>query len=331
MDKEQIYERIQKQLSMVPLMLIGTGGSMPYGIPGMKALADRLIESLSAKYSHLGDWHVFEDKLVRGMDLENALVDIHFSDEVIVDIVEATWQLVCDKDIELMKSWDIHKNGLPLGKIIRRFYQADPRCVNIITTNYDRVIEYACDQMGLPVNTLFRGEYFKRYCDENIQRKNIVNVLKVHGSLDWYFKDGKQVVAIPLQESIPLDFQPAIVTPGTSKYENVLKSPFRDILHEADTLIMQATGYLCIGYGFNDNQIQTKLIEMCRLGKPITIWTKWLSDAAINLIKSSSDNYIIVLAEDNDQQKSKILFSDGTEIIDEKIWDQEGLLKVIGG
>jgi len=329
LDKDKLYARIQKQLSDVPLILIGTGGTIPDGISGMELLAEELIVKLGEKYSGDKAWREFASRLLSGSDLESALTDMQLSAEIKADIIMTTWNLVTRDDIELMRKWITTDTKPELGKVIKRFYQADPECVNIITTNYDRVIEYACDQFILPINTLFHGEFYRRFMDRGISRRKIVNLLKVHGSLDWFYTDSGQVVSIPLQENVPKGFSPAIVTPGTEKFQRVLDFPFRDVLHVADDLIANASGYLCIGYGFNDSQIQTNIISGIRSGKTITVWTKELSDAAMELITKSGDNYIIVEADKDDDSRSKVIFPEGEQMLDEKIWSMEGLLKII--
>ncbi len=329
-EQEKIYEIIQKKLTTVPLILIGTGGTMPYGIPGMSALADRLILDLSSKYNGDSEWSKFEDKLNKGIALEEALTDLNLNESIINDIINVTWKLISESDLTIMKQWITSGIKSDLGKIIHRFYQATPQCVNVITTNYDRGIEYSCDQYSMLANTLFDGEYYKRFKRTNqIGVRQVVNILKVHGSLDWYFENNGQVVSLPLQENLLCGLKPAIITPGTSKYKRVLETPFRDILRISDELIEKANNYLCIGYGFNDSQIQANIIREIQLGKPIVVWTKELSVEAVNLIKNNSENFVIIQACKGDNSKSEVIMTSGTEIINEQIWTQEGLLRIV--
>lgn len=328
MEKQAIYELIQKKLSSTPLILIGTGGTMPYGIPGMEELAQRLQKKLTPKYGSDKEWIKFLGRLSKGIGLEDALTDLNLSSTIVDSIISETWELVNEADLKLMEKWLNNGTKLALGEIVHKYYQSFPQCVNIITTNYDRGIEYACDQYGILVNVLFEGEYFKRFNRQKRKNKG-VNLLKVHGSLDWYYRDNKQVISIPLQKEIHTGMTPAIVTPGISKYQRVLETPFRDIVHIADELIENAKCFLCIGYGFNDSQIQTNIIREIQLGKSIVVWTKRLSDSAIKLIEANSRDFIIVQALENDDNKTEILLPSGKEIIDEILWTQEGFLKII--
>lgn len=330
MNEDKIFERVQKALSDVPLLLIGTGGTMPYGIPGMWELAEYLINKLDAKYKTDKEWITFTDRLRNEDDLEKALTDLHLEESIVDDIVLATWELVGSKDLKMLYQWLDNSYQPALGKLIHRLYQANPQCVNIITTNYDRVIEYACDQYELPVDNGFRGEYISRVSKSHkINRSKIINLLKVHGSLDWFFESNNKVVALPIQESVPTYLKPAIITPGTGKYRRVLESPFREVLHLADDLMAEAQNYLCIGYGFNDSQIQNNIIDGIKLGKPIVVVTKKITSEAEKLITSNSENYIIIQAYEKDENKTEFLLPQGKTIIDYAYWTQEGFLKII--
>lgn len=169
----------------------------------MLKLADWLLKNLNSKYAGNSKWMEFEKSLNNGLDLESALTDLNMSHVIIDDIVLKTWELVSGDDLQVFKQWLVGNNKPALGRIIHKFYQANPQCVNVITTNYDRLIEYSCDQYLLPVNLFFEGEFIKRLrrtakpaCD------SMVNILKVHGSLDWYYDKDDQVASIPLQKII---------------------------------------------------------------------------------------------------------------------------------
>ena len=49
MEKDKVFRLIQEYTESVPLILIGTGGTIPYGLPGMSQLADYLLKKLNAK------------------------------------------------------------------------------------------------------------------------------------------------------------------------------------------------------------------------------------------------------------------------------------------
>ena len=55
-DKDKIFSSIQKHLTDVPVILMGTGVTIPMGILGMWKLAEYFKQSLEEKYSDNAGW-----------------------------------------------------------------------------------------------------------------------------------------------------------------------------------------------------------------------------------------------------------------------------------
>ena len=53
MTKDQIFTDIQNIVSDNPVLVIGSGASVPYNIPGMDTLADKLREFFSSKHTQI--------------------------------------------------------------------------------------------------------------------------------------------------------------------------------------------------------------------------------------------------------------------------------------
>lgn len=165
MDTSEIFRIIQKYTEANPLFFVGSGASAAYGLPGMGKLGEHLLESLSSKYASDSDWQHFEDNIKLGKDLESAMTDIVFKEEIIDDIRKETWKLISEKDLEIFSDVVFGNKEIALSKLIKIYYQSHPQKVDIITTNYDRLIEYACDKVRIPLNTGFSGYYSKFYSD----------------------------------------------------------------------------------------------------------------------------------------------------------------------
>lgn len=330
MDKNAIFTKVQKSLENVPVILIGTGGTIPLGIPGMRKLSEHLISALSDKYEADTTWGAIVDKLNYGIDLESALTDIVISDGLITDIVIETWKLIACADTEVFAKYILGKQNLALSDLIHKFYRVHPQCVNIITTNYDRVIEYACDQKHIRYDTRYQGGYVRYFSTTKIGVKDTVNLFKVHGSLDLFTDTSGLVCSIPGQYSIPPgDFMPEIVSPGISKYKAVLTGSCRRILHDADTVINNASSFLCIGYGFNDEQIQTGIMSQVQTGKPIVVVTKAISEKATKLLMNNSTNFIVVEEEPSKPNSTCFIVDKNYYHLDGTYWTIDGLLQII--
>jgi len=329
MDKNRIFSAVQKCVENVPVMLIGTGATIPLGVPGMPELADHLVSRLCDKYEDDSTWLKIVEKLKSNIDLESALIDVVLDESLVNDIVAETWGFLTVADFCVFANKRADTHFLSLAALISKFYQVHPKWVNIITTNYDRVIEYACDQIRVPVDTKYHGNYIRYFSNTSLRKKETVNLLKVHGSLDLFKDKNGLVCSIPLQATVPRGFVPEIITPGSSKYEAVLTGAFRGVLHEADSLINEAKGFLCIGYGFNDAQIQAQVIEGINAGKPIVVLTKRFSSQAAALIIQNSTNHVIIEEHSGKTNSTRFTINGKCHYLDETYWTIEGLLKMI--
>ena len=185
MEQENIFKAIQKSVTNTPLILVGSGSSAPHGLPSMYTLGQHLIAQLGGKYHGTPCWDIFEENIADGQDLEMALTGIELTAEVLEDIRRETWNLISGKDLELFAQLLFSHKTLPLTRLLKKFYQTHPRRIDIITTNYDRLIEYACDLAEIPVMVGFNGQYLKRFSG-GFSNKDAVNLLKVHGSYHCY-------------------------------------------------------------------------------------------------------------------------------------------------
>ena len=328
MEKEEIFKVIQEYTSNPPLILAGTGLTIPVGIPGMWALADYLREQLDEKYKTNTSWISVSDRIASGIDLETALSEVKLNTDLLNDIKKCTWELVNTADIEFFREKHLYGQKAPFTETLGKFLSATGRHLDIITTNYDRYIEYCCDQYEIEVDNGYKGIYSKSLEMNFSKNKNNVTLLKVHGSLDS-FKDNKSdsSVSIPLQETIPNGFTPEIITPGISKYQAILADASRQLLYHADTVIKRASNFLCIGYGFNDTQIQELIIKRIKIGCPIVVVTKELSDNALRIIINNSDKHAVIL--DGNNGKTEFIINKTIVKTDGTYWTIDGFNEII--
>ena len=329
-DKDKMFTLVQKYLLDVPVILMGTGVTVPMGIPGMWKLSEHLKQSLNHNYGHSDDWKSVVADMDAGVDLENSLTGKNLSDELLKDIALKTWKFINDADLKLLSN---RKNCEPfrnLSELIYRLYDTSKKNVNIITTNYDRAIEYACDIKGLSVDKRFEGTYIKTFSSSELKSKNIVNLFKIHGCLDLFSDEDGFIFSIPLQH-FPLDgLTPAIIAPGTSKYESVLVGNYnRSILNNVDNVINDATCYLCYGYGFNDSHIQQPILAEIAKGKSIVVVALEVSNETIRLIKKHSNNFIIIQKDLMDNGKTKFIITDVETTVDGDYWSLGGFLSML--
>lgn len=275
----------QRLLTDGLVLVVGSGLSAAEGMPGMPGIAGHL----KATAGHLAGpdailWGKISADLDAGQGLEAALLKNEPSESLQAWIVTQICELLlpCEKKIvtEVVQGKRILRLTHFLSRVLK-----PPVGIPIITPNYDRLIEVACEMSGLHVDTTAMGDYaavfdHTRSCMRSC--RGIVNrgrtttldhqpraiVLKPHGSFDWY--NGSRG---PLRCSIELDAERLMITPGLNKYKAGYAAPFDKHRDLANGHIDRAARLLAIGYGFNDDHLQTHLVRRIQSGTPTLILT----------------------------------------------------------
>jgi len=107
-------------------------------------------------------------------------------------------------------------------------------------------------------------------------------VLKPHGSFDWY-----RVGSDARRCSLDLDAERLIITPGLNKYRVGYNAPFDKHRDLANDHIKQAGRLLIVGYGFNDDHLQTHLVKRVQDGTPTLILNRSASERVKKLAQKS--------------------------------------------
>lgn len=329
-------KQAQDYYNKAPLIILGSGASAAHGMSGMGALAKHLV--VNTDISELSDgemeaWAKFCQVLDAGVDLESALHQVAVTDELTSRIIKSTWSLINTEDITIFNESLQNQAIFPLRRLLGHMFKSSLTKLNIVTTNYDRLAEYACDQERIHHYTGFTHGFFRQLAAPNeITSARRVNIWKVHGSLDWFKSPLEDIVALSNIQGIPANYKPEIVTPGTQKYHTTHLEPYRSIINNADLAITAANSYLCIGYGFNDEHIQPKLMARCqRQSIPITIITYGLSDAARKLInEGKAQNYLAIeRGATDDQSIIHSSWADAPVTVEKNLWSLEGYLSLI--
>ena len=84
---------------------------------------------------------------------------------------------------------------------------------------------------------------------------------------------------------------------------------------------------MCIGYGFNDDHIQPKLLEEISKGKPIVILAKSITSACKkHVIEAGIAKYLIF--EEADSEHTKVYGNGWTNIYEGQFWNLENFMKI---
>lgn len=321
-----------------PVIVLGSGASASHGISGMGALRDFLSEQVSATVDEdRAVWDQFKSSLSSGKGLEPALDEISLSESLFQEVVRQSRKLVLRDDQRLFERVASNEVSLGPSKLFRHLFNSTHKTISVVTTNYDRMAEYAADVANYSHFTGFRPGYWRPFSDNTSASQHpghrTVEIWKVHGSVDWFLDIHGVPVALPDNEAYTESLKPLMVTPGLTKYEITHHEPFRSIIRNSDNALAGASSYLCVGYGFNDGHIQPKLVDkVVRQSVPIVILARTLTPSAKKLLSDIGQSQFLAL--EKSQEDTRAYFSQepaGTILPNCALWNLEGFLDYLLG
>lgn len=341
MELNELKETIQEFFQENTVTIVGSGLSAAEDLPGMKDLANYLmaeVPRLIHDQSDVDAWSAISTELAEGKGLEAVLLNNTPTDRLEAAIRDLTARLVGDAEKKIVKELMQRKRVLRFSEYLERFNLRNDG-LTVITPNYDRLIEYACEFNKVRVDTLFIGNYFAHFnpnqskymfCEGKTKHNNTlkikyaprVTLYKPHGSLSWHMINGEPY-------SIPdSDYEDSlIITPGINKYHKGYSSPFDIHRSKANDAINAAERYIIIGYGFNDDHLETHLVHQLQRGKPTLIVSRSLREKTRDLVKQNKN--IIALCR-GDKDGTEVLTSAEQCFFDEiNLWDLHEMLKEV--
>lgn len=340
-------------LSKNPLFVIGSGLSLGAGIPGMGALADWLTTTVKPAPSELDAWTQVQQWIAQGVGLEQALQSAGsaLNPELRSEIAAQTWRCIGKYErMPLLRIANGH-DATGFRTLLERYSQSNHGTVDVVTPNYDHVLEWSSAMAGWAVWDGFeRGTPARPISTEQwvAQMRKIsgsgrntrvepirhVRLYKLHGSLSWFrHQDGAilkldRVHETELEELRLQGFSPAIVSPGNDKYLEGYSAPYFTAFSEMARAIANARSLVFIGFGFNDLHIQNGLDQKLRdPSVPKLILARSISKMLQKLI---SDRLLVsyVTVEAHSEGVSNIssdLISGG--LVDGEYWNLKGLIR----
>lgn len=323
------------------VIIIGSGLSCAEGLPGMTALADRLKEQVP-KYLDDSDkeiWNAISDCL-HSEGLEGALLKHQANEAVETAIIKVTAEYVLCEEQKTINKCIAEDKKLKFSYLLPHISAANPKVARVITTNYDRLIEFAAEYTSWGVDSMMVGRYWGTHnpkLSEKLQVKEVsqmkglvrlryrdhIKIFKPHGSLDWFMAGD-----IPMTSCIGNTEEPLIITPGVGKYKKGYGQPFDAHREQGNKAIDDAASILCIGYGFNDDHLQTHLTARIKNGVKTLLLTRGLSDNARKVINESPNCKALIFNE-NPLGTMVICKEEEKLIPDVQWWDVEYFVKEV--
>lgn len=158
--------------------------------------------------------------------------------------------------------------------------------LNIFTTNYDRLLEYGCDLIGLhmidrfvgalsPVFRSSRLDLDLHYNPPGIRGEprfleGVVKLTKLHGSIDWQFANSilrRYAIpfgAEPTHPDLPKDvYNRVMIYPNPAKDVETLEYPYAELFRDFSAALCRPNSVLVTyGYGFGDDHVNRIIRDM---------------------------------------------------------------------
>lgn len=159
--------------------------------------------------------------------------------------------------------------------------------LHIFTTNYDRFIEYGLDEAGLLMIDRFIGklQHIMRFHKIDLDYhynppgirgepryvEGVVKYTKLHGSIDWKFKDDR-IIKVPLSfgcgpeehnKYFDNPLENVVIYPNSSKAYETSFFPYSELFRDFSGAICRPNSVLVTyGYGFGDSHINRIILDM---------------------------------------------------------------------
>lgn len=330
---DDIVEDIkQRNLSRnnMPKLIVGTGLSIIYGVPGMKDLAGHLEEKIEQssdeQLKEIWKNHCNE---IKANGLEAGLANLMQNENYLVDAIKPmTAKFILNSEEKLHKTiYEIDTGFCRLLNYLCGTVSVDKKIIDIMTPNYDRIIEIICDKLGIGVITGFNGSLYGKFNRNllkqptelyNCKNYSWVRLFKPHGSINWISENGKEYLTNDYEILKEKAEYIEIVTPGSSKYKvGMTNNTFRHMREEFNELLNPRDNYslLIYGYGFNDDHFDTALFDSFQ--KNVLILSR---DVKPNIIDKALDRKnITVFYHEGDNEY--MIYKSKKYLIDLPVWD----------
>lgn len=159
--------------------------------------------------------------------------------------------------------------------------------LNLFTTNYERFLEFGCDEVGVILLDRFKGKLQPIFRNTRLELdfhynppgirgepryvEGVVRMTKLHGSIDWRFESHGKIVRSLLpfgaNDSHPdIPDEPAehiVIYPNSTKDIETTFYPYSELFRDFSTAICRPnSAIVTYGYGFGDSHINRIISDM---------------------------------------------------------------------
>lgn len=348
---DDLFVEVQRIFRATPAVLVGSGFSCGYGLPGMGDLGAHLLTNVEPALVTDDAKALWQSAVVAvKANLEAGLNTIPQGaagrEELVEAIRSETAKLILSATAEaeqIILSQGLAGNHAP-ARLLRLLFNGaaqNAESIPVITTNYDTLLELFCDLAELPIDTGFTGlrrrkprippifqtQYSRVWAAErkggfqaNHRPCKTIRLHKPHGSISWLATPTGPVEVLNDNSNAVR----AIVVPGPSKYQDALVNTLFDAMRtEMNGVLGGAAALLCLGFGFNDDHLQGVIRARLDAHMPMILLTRGPTESIIGLLRA----YPHAIAIFKEGPGAKCHWNGQVYVSDEPLWQLDDFLK----
>lgn len=184
-----------------------------------------------------------------------------FTEEQLIELEKN----ICNK-IATKLEVNLPNRDTPYHKLAQWISIDREKPIEVFTTNYDLLLEEALEDLAIPYFDGFVGSrqsfFDLRAVEDNLIPKHWTRLWKIHGSINWFQKENKDVYRSSLSKGNGDSY---LIYPSHLKYEQSRKMPYLALIDQLNRFIRQPNSLLILsGYSFNDQHLNDTIINALR-------------------------------------------------------------------
>ena len=265
--------------------LLGAGASYPFGIPMMRELYTEFAAYIEAKRPHCS---AMMEQIAGGIDttwdLEGLISQLdkiravrdglgvldRSTEQDLLEDLKIADELRGYLDAYLIEICERFSRSKVADKLSKFVEFCDSHDATVFSTNYDRLIETACDAIAVPCIDGFEQNSNRpesAWLGE-LNQSNGVKLLKLHGSVNWYREESSgKIFRLEKGYSLPSHeyrlthgdraLRPLMIIPTLEKV--VLQNPYATLLTEFSDALRETKVLIVIGSSMRDKHIRNTI------------------------------------------------------------------------
>lgn len=300
----------------------GAGSSCALGVPNIAFLTTKVEDALEndfkTNFKKIGDdlKSTYPDKNINIEDILNQLRQIRSitggkEDKSYLDV---TGKSATDLDDEICKIiYTVISDAEAKADLsnTKKFFawlnmQNQNYSTELFTTNYDLIIEKSLEEIRSPYFDGFVGSYEPFFWQESIERfvdssdltQNWLRLWKLHGSLNWFWKENSSADSYSIIRSgkiIDIDNikNELVIYPSKEKYDSSKKQPFVAYFDRLKNVLLNGEIlFIFTGYSFSDQHINEIIFNSLRQNNRLFVLVFFYQDAEVEELYKISSSYL---------------------------------------